>query len=345
MEYVRLGRTGLLVSATSFGGWPAGGLHQSLGMDIGWYRVDPNQIARAVRIGMDSGVNLFDTCSAYGNSEWVLAHALRHTPKHHYHLASKVGYVRGAFDNAYEPKNIVAQVEGTLNAFDKDYVDILGFHNLYFGADGEYFDDAMETFHRLRDAGKIRWIAARLNHAPTFLHTSSTYERFTEDELDVILRIDPDVLQFKFNATMEVDAPWVVKLRSHIELHDLGVLVNKPLSQGLLLRKRYSGSFPIGDHRRRKPEFSKKNRHYLSKMLNRHLVGWDTTALVRAYLSHARSISDRASVLVGTRTPAQALINFSVETDGLSISEKELLEAVRKCFDRFEEHLALEELV
>jgi Predicted oxidoreductases (related to aryl-alcohol dehydrogenases) len=293
---------------------------------------------------LDHGVNLFDTCSAYGNSEHVLAEALRNVPSQAYFLATKVGYVRGTFHNAYHPRNIVRQIDTTLQSFRRDYVDILGFHNLYFGEHGEYMDGALETFHRLRDAGKIRWIAARVNHAPTFLESKrDASERFDSDELSMIRHIDPDVLQLKFNATMDICAHWVGRLRQHMKSHDLGAIVNKPLAQGLLLRKRYpSEGFPVGDHRRRKHEFSLTSRRHLGSSLHGILHGWSTPALVRAYLAYARSLSDSAVVLVGTRTRGQARTNFSVDGSELTSEELAMLKRVRTCFEDFEAYLASE---
>src|SRR4029453_9914242 len=60
MEERTLGRTGLRVSALGFGCGDVGGLI---------VRGTPAERERAVRRGVDAGINYFDTASSYGNGE------------------------------------------------------------------------------------------------------------------------------------------------------------------------------------------------------------------------------------------------------------------------------------
>lgn len=317
MERTTLGRSGLKVSVIGFGGWPAGGLHRNLDMDIGWDRVDPRDVSSAVGFALAAGVNLFDTCSAYGNSQELLAGCLRHVPRHSFVLSTKIGYVRGSYPNAFAPANIVEQLNRTLSLFHTDYVDILSFHNLYFGDRAEYFDGAMETFQRLKAEGKVRCIGARINHTPTFL-AAEREAAVADEEQSLINRIAPDILHLKFNALMNVDSSWLDAARERVKQGDLGVIVNKPLAQGLLLSKRYPREgFPVGDHRRRKVEFTRESRRQLAQRLRPLYGGMDRAELVRLLLSYALSICDTAAVLVGTRTYAQARINFRFERRSL----------------------------
>lgn len=332
MERVTLGRTGLEVSVIGFGGWPAGGLHQNLGMDIGWARVNPRQVRLAVTIARDAGVNLFDTCSAYGNSEAVLAQALAAVPRHSFVLSSKVGYVRGQHPNAFAPQNIMDQLHRTLVHFGTDHVDILSFHNLYFGEQAQYFEGAMETFLRLKEQGKIRYIGARINHRPTFLAGREQQVAFAGTERPLLDRISPDVLQLKLNALMDVRSDWLQGLRDQVTKSRMGVIVNKPLAQGLLLLKRYPrAGFPAGDHRRRKVEFSPKRRRALARRLLPYYQGRSRADLVRLFLSYALSICETAAVLVGTHTDAQARMNFQFERKEFDADDSKLLSRLRAC--------------
>ena len=63
MEKIRLGRTGLLVSRTSFGALPI-------------QRISRTEAAALVRRAFDAGVNYFDTANAYTDSEEKLGEAL-----------------------------------------------------------------------------------------------------------------------------------------------------------------------------------------------------------------------------------------------------------------------------
>jgi aryl-alcohol dehydrogenase-like predicted oxidoreductase len=332
MERVTLGRTDLEVSVIGFGGWPAGGLHQNLGMDIGWSRVSPRQIHRAVNVACDAGINLFDTCSAYGNSEAVLAQALSTVPRRCFVLCSKVGYVRGQHPNAFAPQNIRDQLHQTLAHFGTDHVDILSFHNLYFGEQAQYFDGAMETFLRLKEQGKIRYIGARINHTPTFLAGPDQKIAFAGAEQPLLEKISPDVLQLKFNALMDIESDWVRALRDQVTRSRMGVIVNKPLAQGLLLLKPYPrDGFPVGDHRRRKVEFSPERRRALARRLRPCYEGRSQADLVRLFLSYALSICETAAVLVGTRSHAQAKMNFQFERQSFNADDSELLSRIRAC--------------
>ncbi|MDD6876337.1 MAG: aldo/keto reductase, partial [Clostridiaceae bacterium] len=71
MDYIRLGRTGLMVSATSFGALPI-------------QRVSFDAAAQLIRRALDGGVNYFDTANAYTDSEEKLGAALAGVPRSSY---------------------------------------------------------------------------------------------------------------------------------------------------------------------------------------------------------------------------------------------------------------------
>jgi aryl-alcohol dehydrogenase-like predicted oxidoreductase len=76
MEYRQLGRSGLKVSALSFGTVTFGG-----GSDFfkAWGNTDVAEAQKLIGICIDAGVNLFDTSNSYsrGASEEVLGAALK----------------------------------------------------------------------------------------------------------------------------------------------------------------------------------------------------------------------------------------------------------------------------
>ncbi|MBP5794072.1 MAG: aldo/keto reductase, partial [Spirochaetaceae bacterium] len=65
MEYVRLGKTNLLVSRTSFGALPIQRIS------------DYNEAAQLIQKAYDGGINFFDTARAYTDSEKKLGIALK----------------------------------------------------------------------------------------------------------------------------------------------------------------------------------------------------------------------------------------------------------------------------
>ena len=75
MEYRLLGRSGLDVSALSFGTGTFGGNHAFFGK---WGNTNVAQASRLVETCVDAGVNLFDTADVYssGQSEEILGKAI-----------------------------------------------------------------------------------------------------------------------------------------------------------------------------------------------------------------------------------------------------------------------------
>jgi len=84
VEYRTLGRTGLHVSALSFGASSLGGV---------FHDIDEAQGIRAVNTALDSGINLIDVSPFYGltKAETVLGKALVEIDRDRYILATKCG--------------------------------------------------------------------------------------------------------------------------------------------------------------------------------------------------------------------------------------------------------------
>src|SRR5712692_8771959 len=84
MEYRRLGRTGMDVSAISLGAWAIGG---------SWGQVDDAQSLRALHAAVDAGVNFIDTADVYGDgrSERLIARLRRERPGQRIWVATKAG--------------------------------------------------------------------------------------------------------------------------------------------------------------------------------------------------------------------------------------------------------------
>src|ERR687892_1332877 len=84
MEYRRLGRTDMDVSAISFGAWAIGGE---------WGAVDDEQSMRALHAAVDEGINFIDTADVYGDgrSERLIARLRRERPNDRIWVATKAG--------------------------------------------------------------------------------------------------------------------------------------------------------------------------------------------------------------------------------------------------------------
>ena len=163
MEYRELGRTGLTVSAVSYGTASYG--TAPLGDMFG--TADEIQGLRTVRQALDAGITFFDTSPYYGGglAEERLGKALRGV-RDRVIVGTKAGrYGVDRFD--FSPARIRASVENSLRLLGMDHVYILQLHDIEFvGLDGVFTDSYAELV-RLRDAGLCRFIGMTGYPIPT----------------------------------------------------------------------------------------------------------------------------------------------------------------------------------
>ncbi len=153
MEYRLLGRSGLKVSAFSFGTATFGGVG-ALGK---WGATDVAEAARMLDICLDAGVNLIDTANAYsrGRSEEVLGEAMAGR-RERLLVATKVRFRMGDGPNdlGLSRHHIVAQCEASLKRLRTDRIDLYQMHQW----DGlTPLEETLEAFDTLTRSGKIRY--------------------------------------------------------------------------------------------------------------------------------------------------------------------------------------------
>ena len=156
MEYRALGRSGLKVSALSFGTATFGG-----GTEFfkAWGSTDVEEAKRMIGICMDAGINLFDTANAYsrGASEEILGAALKEVRKDVL-ISTKATFTMGEGPNDYSSSryHILRQCEESLRRLQTDYIDIYHMH----GFDGVTpVEETLRTLDDLVQSGKVRYIA------------------------------------------------------------------------------------------------------------------------------------------------------------------------------------------
>jgi myo-inositol catabolism protein IolS len=224
MRMIRFGRTNVSVSAVSLGTWGHGGPRVTeSGVAVGWGGHDDNQAKQALIAAYRAGITHWDTADAYGDghAEELIGQVWDTVPRAEIFLATKFGYVEGPANHPYDPKFMREQAERSLRNMRTDVIDLHYFHHCDFGPDDRYFDGALETMHRLRDEGKVRFIGLSD-------WDGSRLMRFIE-------RVDPDVVQPYRNL---VDDDYESSgLKPWVDAHDLGVAFFSPLKHGLLLGK------------------------------------------------------------------------------------------------------------
>ena len=221
---IRFGRTGVFVPAVSLGTWGHGGPRVTEGGEsVGWSGHDDDQAKEALFAAYRHGITHWDTADAYGDghAEELIGQMWDRVPRRDIFLATKFGYINGPADHPYDPAFMRAQTERSLRNMRTDAVDLHYFHHCDFGPDDRYFDGALETMHRLRDEGKVRFIGLSDWDGTRIM-------RF-------IGRVDPDVVQPYRNL---VDDDYASSgLEQWVDAHDIGVAFFSPLKHGLLLGK------------------------------------------------------------------------------------------------------------
>ena len=125
MEYRRLGNTGLQVSILSFGSWVT--------FDT---QLDDSLAYDCMKVAGEAGCNFFDNAEAYagGESEAIMGRVLRELgwPRWSYVLTTKVFWgIHGDVPNMRNTLNrkyLLHSIEGSLERFQHDFVDVLYCH-------------------------------------------------------------------------------------------------------------------------------------------------------------------------------------------------------------------------
>ncbi|WP_410583908.1 aldo/keto reductase [Amycolatopsis sp. lyj-108] len=315
----QLGTTGITAPAIGIGCWAIGGSDNNLGMPMGWSTGDDE--ARSLT-GLEKawqlGARLYDTADVYGHgrSERLLGRLVAQVPRHEIVLASKVGYFAGTAEHGFEPRHMRRQLEQSLDNLRTDHLDIYALHHPDFGVNDRWLYPAIEAMHSFRDEGLIRAIGMRGPHR-------FALDRFTttpDQRGDKIARfralfdiVRPDVLAIRDNLLTPTSRS--AGVFSFADDHNVGILISKPLGQGLLTGTRRSDAqqaFGEGDHRLRKRWFAPDALKTINTGLDRvrAIVGQRTEDLIRVALWGCLDRSPNAVALVGFTTPDQVEMNF-----------------------------------
>ncbi len=268
MEYRPLGRTGLQVSALSYGASPLGGV---------FGEIDEAEGVACVRRALELGINFIDVSPYYGltRAEAVLGRALRGVPRDAYHLATKVGrYGEDAFD--FSAERVTRSVDESLARLGVEYVDLIQCHDIEFGDLGQVVDETLPALERVRAVGKARFLGI------TGLPLKVFRDVAARAPVDTILSYCRYTLS---DTALESLLPWLREKK-------VGVISASPLSMGLLTEKGPPAWHPAPDAI--KAACARAAAHCRDR-------GSDIAKLA---LQFAVANEDIATTLVGTASPA-----------------------------------------
>jgi myo-inositol catabolism protein IolS len=296
MRTIRLGRTNVSVPAVSLGTWGHGGPRiTDAGVSVGWKGHDDDEAKKAIVEAYRNGITHWDTADAYGDghAEQLIGELWSEVPREEIFLATKFGYVYGPSNHPYDAKFMREQAERSLRLMQTDVIDLYYFHHSDFGPDDQWLDGALETMHRLREEGKVRFIGLSDWDATRIMR--------------VIERIDPDVVQPYRNV---VDDDYESSgLKAWVDAHDLGVAFFSPLKHGLLLGKYDQPTdYGEGDFRSGVSDFKDAaaiERYKRASAAMRSRFAGHPEPVLHAVVGALLTDNPTACVLLGQRNPRQ----------------------------------------
>ncbi|MGD0110262.1 MAG: aldo/keto reductase [Armatimonadota bacterium] len=201
LEKRRLGKTELYVTLFGFG-------------SIKFPHISAQEAADALDRALDLGVNFIDTARGYGDSEVKIGPVLKRRRGEVY-IATKTGK-RTAED-------AMAELETSLKNLQTDDIDL---YQAHWVCNGDVLDQvlapggALEAFRKAKEQGKIR------HYGITMHRHHAAIRRAIESDLfeTIMLAYNP--------IDEEGTGPELIPLAAK---HDMGVIIMKPLSGGLLV--------------------------------------------------------------------------------------------------------------
>ncbi|MBN1873087.1 MAG: aldo/keto reductase [Anaerolineae bacterium] len=298
MDYRKLGKSELKVSAICMGCWAIAGGNV-------WGPQDEAEAINALHTAVDVGINFFDSAEGYGagHSEELIGKAFKGM-RDRVILATKVS------QGNLRPEDLRAACEQSLKNLGMDYIDIYYIHWPNWNIP---LADTLGEMGRLKEEGKIRFVGC------------SNFGR--RDLTDLLALQRAEVNQLSYSLLFRAIEYDIVPL---CQEHTVGIATYSPLLHGIL-----TGKFPtlanVPDERARTRHFSAT-----SRPMTRH-GGSGAEPETAAALTQIRQICDEAglpmaqvalawilkqpavaTVIAGARNPRQVQANAAAVALNLS---------------------------
>ncbi len=309
MEFRHLGKSGLLVSAVSYGNWITHGS-----------QVEEDAANACVHRALDLGITTFDTADVYAGTkaEEVLGRALAGQRREGIEIATKVFWPTGKGRNnrGLSRKHIMESMNGSLRRLGTDYVDLYQAHRFDHSTP---LEETMVAFADLVRMGKALYIGV---------------SEWTADEIKAGAALARELrIPFVSNQP-QYSMLWrgiEGKVVPASEAEGLSQIVWSPLGQGVLTGKYLPGQ-PVPDGSRATDESGKNfiSRFMRDDVLERiqllrpiaESAGLSMAALAVAWVLQNKNV---ASAIVGATKPDQ--LNDSVKGIGV-ILEPSVMAAI-----------------
>jgi aryl-alcohol dehydrogenase-like predicted oxidoreductase len=216
MEFRYLGRSGLQISAITYGNWLTHGS-----------QIENDVATRCVHAALDNGVTTFDTADVYANgkAEEVLGAALKGQRRESLEVFTKVYWPvgpRGHNDQGLSRKHILEGIDGSLRRLGMDHVDLYQAHRYDSFTP---LEETMQAFADVVRSGKALYIGV----------SEWTAEQIREAHaLAVSLGVSLVSSQPQYSMLHRIIEPEVVPTCEEL---GLGQIVWSPIAQGVLTGK------------------------------------------------------------------------------------------------------------
>ena len=153
MEYREIGKTGMKVSALSFGASSLGGVFHSFEEENG---------IEAVYTAVENGINFIDVSPYYGHlkAETVLGKALKNIDRNRYYLSTKVGRYGKNGINCwdYSAGRAKESVFESMERLHVDYIDLINVHDIEFADLEQVCRETLPALVEIRHQGLVRHV-------------------------------------------------------------------------------------------------------------------------------------------------------------------------------------------
>lgn len=150
MKYNEIGKTGMKVSALSFGASSLGGVFHS---------IKEEKAIEAVYTAIECGMNFIDVSPYYGHykAETVLGKALKGIPRDKYYLSTKVGrYGKDGVNTwDYSAKRATESVYESMERLNIDHIDLINVHDIEFSNLQQVAEETLPALVELKEKGIV----------------------------------------------------------------------------------------------------------------------------------------------------------------------------------------------
>jgi voltage-dependent potassium channel beta subunit len=224
MQYRRVGKSGLMVSAISLGAW----------LTYGSSSVEQDTAKACLRAAIEQGINFIDTADmySYGEAEKLVGTVIKDYKRSDLVISTKAYWPMSDNVNnrGLSRKHITESVNASLKRLDMDYVDIFFCHRF---DDNVPLEETVRAIDDLIHQGKILYWGTSMWNAANINDGGATAKLLNANR--------PIVEQPKYNM---LDRDFVESgLETALRNHGMSHVVWSPLAQGVLTGK-YNDTIP-----------------------------------------------------------------------------------------------------